>query len=104
MELFHIPKFRSTRVLWLYYELQGIYGEAFPKIKVHRLDPSTFREVKTKALLEVNPNGKIPAFIDNGIKMFDGCAILNYLLDHYDVERRLGDKSDKAFSADFYKV
>ncbi len=104
MELFHIPKFRSTRPLWLYYELQAIYGDNLPKIHIHRLDAGTFREVKPKALLDINPNGKIPAFKDGDVRMFDGCAILNYLLDHYDVDRRLGDKSNKAFSADFYKV
>ena len=47
VELFHIPKFRSTRVLWLYYELESIYGVSrsdFPKLKLHKLSPETFRK------------------------------------------------------------
>ena len=47
VELFHIPKFRSTRVLWLYYELEAIYGVSrcdFPKLKLHKLSPETFRK------------------------------------------------------------
>ena len=47
VELFHIPKFRSTRVLWLYYELEAIYGVSrsdFPKLKLNKLSPDTFRK------------------------------------------------------------
>ena len=47
VELFHIPKFRSTRVLWLYYELEAIYGVSrsdFPKLKLNKLSPETFRK------------------------------------------------------------
>ena len=46
VELFHVPKFRSTRVLWLYYELEAIYHISrsdFPKLKLHKLSPDTFR-------------------------------------------------------------
>ena len=52
VELFHIPKFRSTRVLWLYYELEAIYGISrsdFPKLKLHKLSPETFRNALTSA-------------------------------------------------------
>ena len=47
VELFHFPKARSTRVLWLYYELEAIYGISrsdFPKLKLHKLSLDTFRD------------------------------------------------------------
>ena len=52
VELFHVPKFRSTRVLWLYYELEAIYGISrsdFPKLKLHKLSPDTFRNTFASA-------------------------------------------------------
>ena len=109
VELFHIPKFRSTRVLWLYYELEAIYRKSrsdFPQLKLHKLSPDTFRTEKPKELLAANPNGKVPAFIDcdAALAMFEGCAILHYILDHYDFDGALGDKRDKAFSAELYKL
>ena len=47
----------------------------------------TNRTDKPKELLAANPNGKVPAFIDGDVAMFEGCAILHYLLDHYDFDR-----------------
>lgn len=109
VELFHIPKFRSTRVLWLYYELEAIYRTSrsdFPQLKLHKLSPDTFRTEKPKELLAANPNGKVPAFVDcdAAVAMFEGCAILHYILDHYDFDGALGDKRDRAFSAALYKM
>ena len=52
VELFHVPKFRSTRVLWLYYELEAIYRISrsdFPKLKLHKLSPDTFRNTFASA-------------------------------------------------------
>ena len=54
VELFHIPKFRSTRVLWLYYELEAIYGVSrsdFPKLKLNKLSPETFRNALKTQLI-----------------------------------------------------
>ena len=56
VELFHIPKFRSPRVLWLYYELEAIYGVSrsdFPKLKLHKLSPETFRNTLNSAYVKI---------------------------------------------------
>ena len=62
------------------------------------------RTDKPKELLAANPNGKVPTFIDGNATMFEGCAILHYILDHYDFDSALGDKRDKVFSAALYKL
>ena len=62
------------------------------------------RTDKPRELLAANPNGKVPAFIDGDIAMFEGCGIIHYILDHYDFDRALGDKRDKEFSAALYKL
>ncbi|KDQ14869.1 hypothetical protein BOTBODRAFT_32225 [Botryobasidium botryosum FD-172 SS1] len=48
-------------------------------------------EQKEPWFLEINPNGRIPAIVDhnrNDFKVFESAAILLYLAQHYDKERR----------------
>ena len=83
IRLYHIPGWRSTRVLWMFYELEALYKQnpSFPELDLELLDPDTFRVAKPAEFLALNPNGKIPVLIDGEVIMFDGCAICNYLLE-----------------------
>jgi len=48
-------------------------------------------EQKEPWFLEINPNGRIPAIVDhnrNDFKVFESAAILLYLAQHYDKERK----------------
>jgi glutathione S-transferase len=38
--------------------------------------------------LKINPNGRIPAITDGGQRVFESGAILLYLTDKYDTERK----------------
>lgn len=46
------------------------------------------RTEKPRALLNLNPNGKVPTLSDGDIALYESCAIVHYLLDHYDFDRR----------------
>lgn len=48
-------------------------------------------DLKREPFLSINPNGKVPAIIDpnTDIKLFESGAIVQYLIDTYDKERRL---------------
>ncbi|RDX40748.1 glutathione S-transferase C-terminal-like protein [Polyporus arcularius HHB13444] len=55
-------------------------------------------EQKAPAFTQYNPNGRIPAIIDhkNGdFVLWESCAILLYLVDKYDTEKRLTVTDDK---------
>jgi len=52
------------------------------------LDRST-GEHKKPAYLAVNPNGKVPALVDDGISYFESLAIILHLAERYGVERGL---------------
>jgi len=74
--LYHIPKWRSSRVFWLWLELESIYGSRLPELKVAAMDPDTFRTCKPAHLLAKNPNGKVPTLVHGDIVMWDSCAIM----------------------------
>ncbi len=59
--LYHIPKWRSTRAVWMFRELEELYGrrEWFPALELVQMDPATFRTQKTEEFLKLNPNGKV---------------------------------------------
>ena len=91
---FHIPGFRSTRVLYMLVELKSLYKD-FPEIEVREwTDIAKFRSKKPAWYLKLNPNGKIPFMIDhkNDVQMFDSCAICTYLLEQYDTDSKLLSK------------
>ncbi|KDQ10246.1 hypothetical protein BOTBODRAFT_178280 [Botryobasidium botryosum FD-172 SS1] len=68
-------------------ELKAAYGidYTFQSISFQKL------EQKEPWFLEINPNGRIPALVDHnrgGFKVFESAAILLYLAEHYDKERK----------------
>ena len=100
IRIVHIPKFRSTRPVWLYYELLEIYGDAaLPQLELSSFDDvSDFRKNKPEWLLEMNPNGKVPSMAHDKVVMFEGGAICSYLLELFDVDRQLLPRDPEAMS------
>ena len=87
MELYHAPRFRSTRVIILYKELLRAYSSeanaddnedniikndskqgaktSLPTLRVHIFhDTASYRSNKPDWYLKMNPNGKVPYFRD----------------------------------------
>lgn len=85
--IYHLPRTRSQRIVWLMEEL----GEEY------RIEPASFPASENH--LKVNPLGLIPTIVDDGpdgdIVMFESIAILQYL-----TGRRLvaGDEAAKALT------
>mmetsp|Transcript_11456 Transcript_11456/g.14930 ORF Transcript_11456/g.14930 Transcript_11456/m.14930 type:complete len:266 (+) Transcript_11456:59-856(+) len=100
IHLYHIPGFRSTRVLWLYLELQKLYenklGFTLPSLIVQEFkDVTKFRNEKSKFYLEdCNPNGKVPTLVDpnKDVVMWESCACCLYLLETYDIDGVMLDR------------
>ncbi|KAF7985521.1 hypothetical protein HWV62_3745 [Athelia sp. TMB] len=70
-------------------ELKAVYGSTID-YEVRKLDFSK-TEQKEPWFLEINPNGRIPALVDHSrgdFKVFETAAILLYLEQHYDPERK----------------
>ena len=65
--IYHVPNSRSLRVVWLMEEL----GEPYRVETMSFPVPPEFREI--------NPLGCVPAIDDDGIRMFESIAILQYL-------------------------
>ena len=101
--LYHVPLFRSSRALWMFYELKEFYGDRIPDLEVKELDPATFRTCKPADLLDHNPNGKVPTMIHGDIVMWDSCAICLYFLDMFDLDQVFAPK-DPVFRAKLYKL
>ncbi|KAJ5095434.1 hypothetical protein NUU61_004790 [Penicillium alfredii] len=56
--------------------------------KTEAIDIST-NEQKKEWFLKVNPNGRIPALLDGSQRVFESGAIMLYLADKYDTNRRI---------------
>lgn len=57
----------------------------------HEIIPTTFAEVKLPPYLKMNPNGRLPVIQDPniGITLWESGAIVEYLVERYDTERKL---------------
>jgi glutathione S-transferase len=75
LTLYHSPRTRSVRVLWLLEEL-GIPFE---------LETIAFTSENLKApeYLAVNPLGKVPSIRDGALTMFESGAIVEYIVERY---------------------
>ena len=75
IKLYHAPKTRSVRVLWLLEEL----GLPYDLVVM----PFTQEALKSAEFLRVNPCGALPAIEDGDVTMFESGAILEYVLERY---------------------
>jgi glutathione S-transferase len=73
--LYHSPRTRSVRVLWLLEEL-GIPYE----LRTMAFTPET---LKGPEYAKVNPLGKVPSIQDGELTMFESGAIVEYLVERY---------------------
>jgi glutathione S-transferase len=87
LKLYSWPKSSGTKVHWALEEL-GLPYETVT------LDEAK-REHKTAAFLAINPNGKVPALVDDGVPYFESLAILLHLAEKYGVEKGLWPKGGR---------
>ncbi|MBX3456522.1 glutathione S-transferase [Ferrovibrio sp.] len=78
----HLNNSRSQRVLWLLEELGLPYS-----VKRYERRPDM---LAPKELRQVHPLGKSPVIEDNGLKIAETGAIIEYLLDRYDTPDSTG--------------
>ena len=85
LKIFHFPGTRAFRVIWVCEEL-GIPYEIAPVdfSAAYRASP------EWRAM---NPVGKVPAMIDGDMKMFESCAMMQYVLDRYGDGRLQPDRA-----------
>ncbi len=82
IKVHHLDHSRSQRVLWMLEEL----GLAYELVS-YRRDRKTW--LAPAALRQVHPLGKSPVLEDDGRVLAESGAILDYLADRYDEQRRL---------------
>ncbi len=77
--LYHSPRTRSLRVLWLLEELGVPY-----ELRTLTFAPA---ELKSDEYLRINPLGKVPSIRDGEVQMFESGAIVKYLIERYGADR-----------------
>ena len=108
LKIHHVPLARSTRPIWLYYELKELYAGngSLPDLEIEYVDMNKFRVEKSPEYLARNPNGKVPLLedTDRDLVLWESCAIVYYLLDLFDPDDKLGPrKSDPKYLAAFHQ-
>jgi glutathione S-transferase len=84
MTFYYTPMSSATRVHWALEEL----GVPYDKVKVNLAEG----DHKKPEYLALNPNGKVPLLVADGVPIFESLAILFYLGDQYGVEKGLFPK------------
>ena len=74
IKLYHAPRTRSDRIVWLLEELGVSYG-------VERVD---FKPQPGRLFAQQTPFGKVPVIEDGAVTMFESGAIVEYLLEQHD--------------------
>jgi len=75
MTLYSCPETRSMRSLWLLNEL----GVPFELVSM----PFDHKYLRAKEYLAIHPLGRIPALVDEDLKIFESGAICEYLIGTY---------------------
>ncbi|MGE0047294.1 MAG: glutathione S-transferase family protein [Hyphomonadaceae bacterium] len=80
LTLFHAPRSRSSRIIWLLEELGAPYELKISNIR---------RGDGSGAVEETNPHphGKVPAIVHDGVPVFESAAICTYLTDAFPANR-----------------
>ena len=88
LTLYHAPKTRSSRIIWLLEEI----GEPY-EIKIVGLRR---RDGGAPDPANPHPHGKVPAIVHDGVPVYESAAICLYLSDAFpkaDLGPRIGDKN-----------
>ena len=75
LKIYHSPGTRGFRVIWACEELGGPY-------EVEPVDFSAENRTSPEWRM-MNPGGKVPVMTDGDMKMFESCAMMQYVLDRY---------------------
>ena len=86
IKLYSWPRSSASRVHWALEEL----GVPFELVTLDRHKG----EHQAPAYLAINPNGKVPALVDDGQPYFESLAILLHLGETYGVDRALWPNKD----------
>lgn len=76
LTLFHAPRSRSTRMIWLLEELDAPY-------RIHKVDIVRQGGVGARDPANPHPHGQVPALVDDGALITESAAIALYLTDKF---------------------
>jgi len=76
LTLYHAPRSRSSRFIWLLEELGMPYE--IKVVSIRRGDGSGVRDPQNP-----HPHGKVPAITHDGALVFESCAVASYLTDAF---------------------
>jgi glutathione S-transferase len=89
--LYHAPKSRSSRFVWLLEEIGAPYEVKGVPIR----DRSEHSAEEAAAYRRIHPHAKVPAIVDDGVAIFESSAIALYLGDAFPqakLSAPIGDK------------
>lgn len=89
LKIFHSVGTRAFRVIWVCEEL-GVPYEIAPV----DFSPAYRASPEWRAM---NPVGKVPVMIDGDMKMFESCAMMQYVLDRYGDGRLQPARTDPTY-------
>jgi glutathione S-transferase len=81
LTFYYAPMTSATRIHWALEEL----GIPYEKVKIDL----AAGDQKKPEYLALNPNGKVPLVVDEGVPIFESTAILIYLGERYGVDKGL---------------
>lgn len=94
--LYHAPRSRSSRIIWLLEELGADYEVR--TVSIRRRNPAAegpdASTIDTRDPANVHPHGKVPALVHDGAVIYESAAIALYLTDtfpEHGVGPRIGD-------------
>jgi glutathione S-transferase len=82
IKLYHAPRTRSVRILWLLEELGLDY----------ELETLEFTRPTQSTYAQATPLGKLPVIEDGDVVICESGAIVEYILERYDAEHRLAPR------------
>jgi glutathione S-transferase len=77
--LYHAPKTRASRFLWLLEEI----GEPYEVKRAAMRSREAAESPEAVAYRRIHPHGKVPAITDDGVPIFESAAIALYLGDAF---------------------
>ncbi|MES2034249.1 MAG: glutathione S-transferase, partial [Pseudomonadota bacterium] len=76
LTLFHAPRSRSTRMIWLLEEVGAPYA-------IHRVEIARQNGEGGRDPANPHPHGQVPAIVDDGVLITESAAIALYLTDRF---------------------